>query len=137
MRRTISPFISTIILITATFMIGGFLFTQFQGFVNRYITQPSIEFTGVVAVPDSTSVTASIKNTGNVPLTITEVKLFINGGAVSITTNPPISTSPLTLQPGKAATISINTAQALKVGDTISIVVISDQITKGFTAPIT
>jgi flagellin-like protein len=135
--RAISPFVSTIILIAATFLIGGFLFTQFQGFVNRYITQPALEFTGFVAVPDSGSITASIKNTGNVPLTITEVKLFINGVAVSVTTNPPISTSPLTLQPGKAATISITAAQTIRVGDTISLVVVSDQVTKGFTAPVT
>jgi hypothetical protein len=72
-----------------------------------------------------------------VPLTITEVKLFINGVAVSVTTNPPISTSPLTLQPGKAATISISAAQTIRVGDTISLVVVSDQVTKGFTAPVT
>ncbi len=69
MRKGISPFLATIILVVITLMIGGLLYTQFRNIIVSQVKNPSMDLTDINVAPNGESIILSIKNDGNVPIT--------------------------------------------------------------------
>ena len=70
MRRGISPFLATIILVVITLMIGGLLYTQFRNIIVSQVKNPSMDLTDINVAPNGENIILSIKNDGNVPITL-------------------------------------------------------------------
>ena len=69
-RKGISPFLATIILVVITLMIGGLLYTQFRNIIVSQVKNPSMDLTDINVAPNGESIIMSIKNDGNVPITL-------------------------------------------------------------------
>src|SRR5580698_3729715 len=77
-RKGISPFLATIILVVITLTIGGLLYTQFQQIIVSEVKNPSMELTGINVGPNGENIIMSIKNDGNIPITLNEVTVTYN-----------------------------------------------------------
>ncbi len=79
-RRAISPFLATIILVVITLMIGGILYTQFRNIVVSQVKNPSMDLTSSNVAPNGETIVLSLKNDGNVPITLSKMLVSYNAG---------------------------------------------------------
>lgn len=139
-RRGISPFLATIILVVITLSIGGLLYTQFQQLIVSQVRNPSMDLTDITVAPNGESVTLSIKNDGNVPITLsaftvdynTSLNTFKFGPAAGSNVTILSSDDGATLQPGDILTAQVSTNFAIPAFAPFTVTAIGDQLSKAF-----
>jgi flagellin-like protein len=137
-RRGISPFLATIILVVITLMIGGILYTQFRNIIVSQVKNPSMDLTDINVAPNGESIIVSIKNDGNVPLTISSFAVSygqdhdtfrFSSSNVTVVASPSGGT---TLQPGDILTAQMTTTFTIPSFSTFTITVVGDQLARAF-----
>jgi len=138
MRRGISPFLATIILVVITLMIGGILYTQFRNIIVSQVKNPSMDLTSINVAPNGETIILSIKNDGNVPLTLSSFAVTFGANHNTFkfsASNVTVLASPsggTTLQPGDILTAQMTTNFAIPSFSTFSVTVIGDQLARAF-----
>jgi flagellin-like protein len=140
-RKGISPFLATIILVVITLTIGGLLYTQFQQLVVSQVRNPSMDLTDINVAPNGESIILSIKNDGNVPITLSEFTVDYNtslntfrfagstGANVTVLSSPSGGT---TLQPGDILTAQMTTNFAIPAFAAFTVTAIGNQLSRAF-----
>lgn len=142
-RKGISPFLATIILVVITLAIGGLLYTQFQQIIVSQVKNPSMSLTDINVAPGGQNIILSIKNDGNVPITLKEFTVSFNGSLNvfyfnaqgSNPANVTVLSSPSgggVMQPGDIVTAQLATKFAIPVFSTFTVTAIGDQLSKAF-----
>jgi flagellin-like protein len=140
-RNGISPFLATIILVVITLTIGGLLYTQFQQIIVSEVKNPSMELTGVNVGPNGENIIMSIKNDGNIPITLNEVTISydtslntfkLSGAAQSNVTVLSSASGGTTLQPGDTLTAQVTTNFSIPSFSPFTVTVIGDQLSRAF-----
>jgi flagellin-like protein len=138
MRRGISPFLATIILVVITLMIGGLLYTQFRNIIVSQVKNPSMDLTDINVAPNGESIILSIKNDGNVPITLSSFAVSygpdhnsfrFSASNVTVVSSPSGGT---TLQPGDILTAQMTTNFAIPTFATFTVTAIGDQLARAF-----
>jgi flagellin-like protein len=142
-RKGISPFLATIILVVITLMIGGILYTQFRNIIVSQVKNPSMDLTDSNVAPNGETIVLSIKNDGNVPITLS--KFVITYGSsmntfsfTQVGTNPanvtllsaPSGTS--LMNPGDILTAQMTTAFPIPEFSTFTVTAVGDQLSTAF-----
>jgi flagellin-like protein len=78
-RRSISPFIATVILVAITVAIGGVLYTQFRQIVTAEVRNPSVSLVDANVGADRQTITVILKNDGNVQYTVSSLLVSAQG----------------------------------------------------------
>jgi flagellin-like protein len=140
-RKGISPFLATIILVVITLTIGGLLYTQFQQLVVSQVRNPSMDLTDINVAPNGQSIIVSIKNDGNVPITLSEFTVNYNtslntfkfagttGSNVTVLSSPSGGT---TIQPGDILTAQMTTNFAIPAFASFTVTAIGNQLSRAF-----
>ena len=139
-RKGISPFLATIILVVITLTIGGLLYTQFQQLVVSQVRNPSMDLTGINVAPNGQSIILSIKNDGNVPITLSAFTVSYNtslntfrfagaGSNVTVLSSPSGGT---TIQPGDTLTAQMTTNFSIPSFASFTVTAIGNQLSKAF-----
>jgi flagellin-like protein len=139
-RKGISPFLATIILVVITLTIGGLLYTQFQQIIVSQVKNPSMELTDVNVSPNGQNIILSIKNDGNVPITLSEFTVTYNttvntfkfppaGANLTVLSSPSGGAS---LMPGDSITAQMNTAFSIPSFSSFTVTVIGNQLSRAF-----
>lgn len=139
-RRGISPFLATIILIVITLSIGGLLYTQFQQLIVSQVRNPSMDLTDITVAPNGENIVLSIKNDGNVPITLsaftvnynTSLNTFKFGPATGSNVTILSSDDGATLQPGDILTAQMSTNFAIPAFASFTVTAIGNQLSKAF-----
>jgi len=135
-RKAVSPFIATVILVAITVAIGGVLYTQFRQIVSAEVRNPSVSLVDANVGADRQTVTAIIKNDGNVEYTVSSFLLsyqstnekFVVGSNATV-----ISGSP-TLNSGDFLSVQFTvTGTTLPEFSTFTLTVVTDQLARAFT----
>ncbi|MDA4122315.1 MAG: hypothetical protein OK456_03940 [Thaumarchaeota archaeon] len=139
-RRAISPFLATIILVVITLMIGGILYTQFRNIVVAQVKNPSMDLTSSNVAPNGETIVLSLKNDGNVPITLSKMLVSYNAGlnTFSFVSNPanitlvssPSGTS--LMNPGDILTVQMTTTFPIPEFSTFTVTAVGDQLSKAF-----
>lgn len=138
MRKGISPFLATIILVVITLMIGGILYTQFRNIIVSQVKNPSMDLTDINVAPNGESIIMSIKNDGNVPLNISAFEVSygsdyntfrFSSSNVTVVASPSGGTL---LQPGDILTAQMTTNFAIPTFSTFTVTVVGDQLARAF-----
>jgi len=138
MRRGISPFLATIILVVITLMIGGILYTQFRNIIVSQVKNPSMDITDINVAPNGESIILSIKNDGNVPINLSsfvvsygpDLNTFkFSASNVTVVASPSGGT---TMQPGDILTAQMTTNFAIPTFSTFTVTVVGDQLARAF-----
>ena len=138
MRKGISPFLATIILVVITLMIGGLLYTQFRNIIVSQVKNPSMDLTDINVAPNGVSIIMSIKNDGNVPLNITAFEVSYGPDHNTFrfsASNATVVSSPsggTMLQPGDILTAQMTTNFAIPTFSTFTVTVFGDQLARAF-----
>ncbi len=138
MRRGISPFLATIILVVITLMIGGILYTQFRNIIVSQVKNPSMDITDINVAPNGESIILSVKNDGNVPITLSSFVVSYGPDHNTFTfsaSNATVVASPsggTTMQPGDILTAQITTNFAIPSFSTFTVTVVGDQLARAF-----
>lgn len=139
-RRGISPFLATIILVVITLSIGGLLYTQFQQLVLSQVRNPSMDLTDISVAPNGESIVLSIKNDGNVPITLNAFTVDYNASLDTFRFAPATgsnitvlsSDDGSTLQPGDILTAQMSTNFVIPVFASFTVTAIGNQLSKAF-----
>lgn len=142
-RRAISPFLATIILVVITLMIGGILYTQFRNIIVSQVKNPSMDLTDSNVAPNGETIVLSIKNDGNVPITLS--KFVVSFGSALDTfsftaqgaspANVTLISSPsgtATMQPGDVLTAQVTTTFPIPEFSTFTVTAVGDQLSRAF-----
>lgn len=139
-RKGISPFLATIILVVITLTIGGLLYTQFQQLVVSQVRNPSLDLTNINVAPNGENIIVTLKNDGNVAITLKEFTVSYNdtvntfkfapAGANLTLLSSPSGTD--TLQPGDTLTAQMNTNFAIPAFGSFTVTAIGDQLSRAF-----
>jgi flagellin-like protein len=140
-RKGISPFLATIILVVITLSIGGLLYTQFEQLIVSQVRNPSMDLTDINVTPNGQSIILSIKNDGNVPITLSEFTVSYNasldtfkfvstsGSNVTLLSSPSGGT---TLQPGDILTAQMTTNFSIPSFAPFTVTVVGNQLSRAF-----
>jgi flagellin-like protein len=140
-RKGISPFLATIILVVITLSIGGLLYTQFQQIIVSQVRNPSMDLTDINVAPNGQNIILSVKNDGNVPITLSEFTVNYNtsldtfrftsssGSNVTLLSSPSGGT---TLQPGDTLTAQMTTNFAIPSFAPFTVTVVGNQLSRAF-----
>lgn len=140
-RKGISPFLATIILIVITLSIGGLLYTQFSQLIVSQVKNPSMDLTDINVAPNGQNIILSIKNDGNVPITLNEFTVSYNTSldtfrfASPSGSNLTLLSSPSggnTLQPGDTLTAQMTTNFSIPVLAAFTVTVVGNQLSRAF-----
>jgi flagellin-like protein len=137
-RKGISPFLATIILVVITLTIGGLLYTQFQQIIVSQVRNPSMDLTDINVAPNGQSIILSVKNDGNVPITLSEFTVSYNTSLdtfkfVSPTgSNVTVLSGGTTLQPGDIITAQMTTNFSIPSFDPFTVTVVGNQLSRAF-----
>lgn len=141
-RRGISPFLATIILVVITLMIGGILYTQFRNIIVSQVKNPSMDLTNSNVAPNGETIVLSMKNDGNVPITLSEFTVSYGAGintfrfaSSGVTQNLTLVSSPsggATMQPGDILTVQMTTTFPIPQFNTFTVTAVGDQLSKAF-----
>jgi flagellin-like protein len=138
MRRGISPFLATIILVVITLMIGGLLYTQFRNIIVSQVKNPSMDLTDINVAPNGENIILSIKNDGNVPIDLSSFVVTygpdhntfrFSASNVTVLSSP--SGGP-DLQPGDILTAQMTTSFAIPTFATFTVTAVGDQLARAF-----
>lgn len=142
-RKGISPFLATIILVVITLMIGGILYTQFRNIIVSQVKNPSMDLTDSNVAPNGETIVLSIKNDGNVPITLSKFVVTYGSGIntfsfVLVGTDPanvtlvsaPSGTS--LMNPGDILTAQMTTTFPIPEFSTFTVTAVGDQLAKAF-----
>lgn len=142
-RRAISPFLATIILVVITIMIGGILYTQFRNIIVSQVKNPSMDLTSSNVAPNGETIVLSIKNDGNVPITLSKFLVTYGSGIntfsfVQVGSNPanvtlvsaPSGSS--LMNPGDILTVQLTTSFPIPQFSTFTVTAVGDQLSKAF-----
>ena len=138
MRRGISPFLATIILVVITLMIGGILYTQFSTMIVSQVKNPSMDLTNINVAPNGESIILSVKNDGNVPITLSSFAISYGANLNTFkfsASNVTVLASPsggATLQPGDILTAQMTTTFPIPTFGTFTVTVVGDQLARAF-----
>jgi flagellin-like protein len=137
-RKAISPFLATIILIVITLTIGGLLYTQFEQIILSQVKNPSMDLTDVNLGPNGQNIIFSIKNDGNVPISLSEFTVTYNGTLNTFRfvapsgANVTVLSGGPSMQPGQTLTAQIVTNFAIPSFSAFTLTAIGDQLSRGF-----
>jgi len=142
-RRAISPFLATIILVVITLMIGGILYTQFRNIIVSQVKNPSMDLTNSNVAPNGETVVLSIKNDGNVPITLSKFVVSYGSGTNTFSflavgsspANVTIVSSPsggAAMQPGDIMTVQMTTTFPIPQFSTFTVTAVGDQLARAF-----
>jgi len=141
-RGAISPFLATIILVVITLMIGGILYTQFRNIIVSQVKNPSMDVTDSNVSPNGETVVLSIKNDGNVPITLSKFVVTYGAGmntfdfaAGSSPANVTLISSPsggASMQPGDVLTVQMTTTFSIPQFSTFTVTAVGDQLSRAF-----
>ena len=141
-RGAISPFLATIILVVITLMIGGILYTQFRNIIVSQVKNPSMDVTDSNVAPNGETVVLSIKNDGNVPITLSKFVVTYGSGmntfdfaAGSSPANVTLISSPsggASMQPGDVLTVQMTTTFSIPQFSTFTVTAVGDQLSRAF-----
>jgi len=142
-RRAISPFLATIILVVITLMIGGILYTQFRNIIVSQVKNPSMDVTDSNVAPNGETVVLSLKNDGNVPITLSKFVVTYGTGIdtfsfADVGSNPAnitLISSPsgdATMQPGDILTVQMTTTFSIPQFSTFTVTAVGDQLSRAF-----
>ena len=139
-RKGISPFLATIILVVITLTIGGLLYTQFQQLVVSQVRNPSMDLTSINVAPNGENIILSIKNDGNVPITLSEFTVSYNSSVNTFKFPPAGSNLTLlsspsggdTLQPGDTLTAQMTTNFAIPAFGSFTVTAIGNELSRAF-----
>ncbi len=137
-RKGISPFIATVILVAITLTLGGVLYNQFSSLITAEVRNPSVTMVSVNVGGDGQTVVASFKNDGDVEYTVSKFLLdyqateesFVlgTGGNCSVIAGVP------QLSPGSQLTVKFTvTGVTMPDFSTFTLTVVADQIARAFT----
>jgi flagellin-like protein len=142
-RKGISPFLATIILVVITLMIGGILYTQFRNIIVSQVKNPSMDLTDSNVAPNGETMVLSIKNDGNVPITLSKFVISYGSGIntfsfTQVGTNPvnvtlvssPSGTS--MMNPGDILTVQMSTTFPIPEFSTFTVTAVGDQLARAF-----
>lgn len=136
-RRGISPFIATVILVAITLTLGGVLYTQFRNIVTAEVRDPSMSLVDSSVSADRQTLTLSVKNDGNVQYNVTKVIFAFDGTTQSFTPsggNLTVLSGSTSVAPGDLLTLQFKeTASVMPDFSTFTVTVVSDQIAPSFT----
>jgi flagellin-like protein len=135
LRKGISPFIATIILIVITLVIGGVLYSQFNQVIAAEVRNPSMTLMDVNVGTDQKTVTITVKNDGNTNLMVS--KLIVSQASVFqsylVGTNSTILSGSQSLKPGDLLTARLQlTLLTLPSFSPFTLTVVSDQLSRAF-----
>ncbi|MDV3244181.1 MAG: hypothetical protein LYZ66_03250 [Nitrososphaerales archaeon] len=136
-RRAISPFIATVVLVAITLALGGVLYNQFSQVITAEVRNPSVTLVAFNVGGDRQTIVLGLKNDGNVQLTVskvlfdyqsTEERFVVGTGNGSIIAGSP------TMSPGGSLTIRF-TISGVTLPDfaPFTLTVVADQIARAFT----
>jgi len=140
-RKGISPFLATIILVVITLSIGGLLYTQFQQIIVSQVRNPSMDLTDINVAPNGQNIILSIKNDGNVPITLSEFTVSYNtsldtfrfagpsGSNLTLLSSPSGGT---TLKPGDILTAQMTTNFPIPSFGAFTVTVVGNQLSRAF-----
>jgi len=142
-RRAISPFLATIILVVITLMIGGILYTQFRNIIVSQVKNPSMDITNSNVAPNGETIVLSIKNDGNVPITLSKFVVTYGSGIntfsfVAVGSSPAnvtLVSSPsggALMQPGDILTAQMTTTFPIPEFTTFTVTAVGDQLARAF-----
>ena len=142
-RRAISPFLATIILVVITLMIGGILYTQFRNIIVSQVKNPSMDITDSNVAPNGQTIVLSIKNDGNVPITLSKFIVAYGTGSNTFSfaavgsspANVTLVSSPSgtpTMQPGDILTAQLTTNFLIPRFGTFTVTAVGDQLARAF-----
>jgi len=139
-RKGISPFLATIILVVITLTIGGLLYSQFQQLVVSQVKNPSLDLTSINVSPNGENIILSMKNDGNVDITLKEFTVSFNNSLntfkfAPLGTNLTLLSSPSgddTLHPGDTLTAQMTTNFAIPSFGSFTVTAIGDQLSRAF-----
>jgi flagellin-like protein len=135
-RRAVSPFIATVILVAITLTLGGLLYTQFRQVVTAEVRNPSISLTDVNVASDRQSVTLVLKNDGNVQLNVSKIVLLYQSTTQRFVpgTNMTILAGSSSLVPGDLMSLQF-TLKGITIPEfsSFTVTVVSDQLARAFT----
>jgi flagellin-like protein len=142
-RRAISPFLATIILVVITLMIGGILYTQFRNIIVSQVKNPSMDLTDSNVAPNGETIVLSVKNDGNVPITLSKFLVTYGSGKnafsfVAVGSSPAnvtLVSSPsggASMQPGDILTVQVTTTFPIPQFSTFTVTAVGDQLARAF-----
>lgn len=131
-RGAISPFVSTLMLVAITVALGAFLYTQFRQLVVSQVKTASITVLDSNVAADGKTITALVKNDGNVPLKIKYVIFYYNSKPQNITPVFLSGNSSGYIQPGEESSIQLTISGSLQPFSSYTLTVVSDRVAKSF-----
>ncbi len=135
-RKGISPFIATVILVAITIGIGGVLYTQFRNIVTAEVRNPSISVVDSNVAADRQTITLIVKNDGNVQYTLSKVLFSYQGSdeQFDLGSNATVVSGTAEVAPGDLVTLQFTIAgTTLPQFASYSLTVVTDQLARGFT----
>jgi flagellin-like protein len=141
-RKAISPFLATIILVVITLMIGGILYTQFRNIIVSQVKNPSMDVTDSNVSPNGETMVLSMKNDGNVPITLSKFVVTYGAGIDTFSFAAGASPANITLisspsgtalmQPGDILTVQMTTTFVIPQFSTFTVTAVGDQLSRAF-----
>jgi len=134
-RRGISPFIATVLLVAMTISLGGILYTSFRDTVASQIRNPSLSLLDTSLAGDRQTITAIVKNDGNVDLSVSRfvltyssvIRNFVLGNNATVLSGSP------QMKPGTLLTIKFRLSDlTLPSLAPFTITVVADQLARAF-----
>lgn len=131
-RGAISPFVSTLMLVAITVALGAFLYTQFRQLVVSQVKTASLTVLDSNVAADGRTITALVKNDGNVPLKIKYVIFYYKSMFQNITPVFLSGNSSGYIQPGEESSIQLTISGSLQSFSSYTLTVVSDRVAKSF-----
>ncbi len=135
-RRAISPFIATAVLIAATIVIGGLLYTQFKQAIDYSMYQPSINILDARAHDDGKMLVLTLKNDGAKSVTVDRIDVYIGSSHYVFTSTNSTFTPSSTIDPGATVTAVLSSSTPIFNSSSAHIVISSQDYSRGLTVPI-
>jgi flagellin-like protein len=136
LRRGISPFIATVILVAITLAIGGVLYTQFSNIVTAEVRNPSISVVDSNVAADRQTITLIVKNDGNVQYTLSKVLFSYQktNEQFDFGSNATVISGAANMAPGDLTTLQFKVSGvSLSQFDSYTLTVVSNQLARAFT----
>jgi flagellin-like protein len=135
-RRGVSPFIATVILVAITLTLGGVLYTQFRQVVTAEVRNPSVSLVGANVGSDRQTLTLTVKNDGNVELDVQKV-LFqygaTNGTYLLTGGNVTVLSGAGTMEPGDVLSVQFKAPVVVPDFAAFTVTVVTQQLASAFT----
>ena len=126
-KRAISPLVATLVLIIAALALGGLLFTQFRSLVAAGASTAYVDIIDYAVSSDGSTLTLTIKNVGNRPVTITSI--IVNDQQVTASFYPSQKLNPGDIVVAKAS------GQFPTSGE-LTVIIVGDSFSRAFTLPL-